>query len=61
MKREIENIQINYTSSFLEDTEIIISKIDGNEFSLYISGEGQRDKIFVKNLMKYWRAQQGGI
>jgi len=58
---EIENIQINYTSSFLEDTEIIISKIDGNEFSLYISGEGQRDKIFVKKLMKYWRAQQGGI
>jgi len=58
---EIENIQINYTSSFLEDTEIIISKVDGNEFSLYISGEGQRDKIFVKKLMKYWRAQQGGI
>jgi hypothetical protein len=48
---EIEDIKVEYSTSYLEDTEITITKKDGASFILLVSNEEHLDKVFVKGLM----------
>lgn len=52
---EIKDIKVEYSNSFLDNTIITITKIDGSSFILIVSTEEQLDKIFTRNLITLWQ------
>lgn len=53
--KEIDDIKVVYSDSFLDDTIITIIKKDGTRFMLIVpTGEGL-DRVFVSNLLKLWK------
>ncbi len=52
---EIENIEVHFSESAIEDTEIIVSTGKESGFVLQLSAENKRDRLFVDKLKELWR------
>jgi len=57
----IEDVSVEWSSSFLDDTIVRVTDIDNNEFELWVSSEAERDKIFVDELMMRWKTARGNV
>jgi hypothetical protein len=53
---EIEDIEVDYTNSFLNDTSVTVIRKDGSSFLLFVSGEEKKDREFVNKLKQAWRS-----
>lgn len=52
---EIEDIEVDYSNGWLENTIIDVIKKDGESFLLHVSAEDKKDKRFVKALNVRWK------
>lgn len=54
---DIEEIDVQWSDSWLEDTVVTITDSDGNEFGVWISAESGGDKKFVKEMKRLWKSK----
>jgi hypothetical protein len=54
---DIEDIDVVWATSLLEDTVVTISTKEGDEFELWLSEESGGDKKFVAELKRLWKAR----
>lgn len=52
---EIKNIDVTYSESWLEDTQVLIEPRDKDGFYLLLSAEGKVDRRCVERLMALWK------
>ena len=57
--QDIEDIQVEYSESFLDDTIVTILRTDGTEFILLVSAEADKDHDFVAELKTRWVEGRG--
>ena len=55
---DISSIETNYSTNFMQDTEITIMRNDGTGFRLIVSSEMKKDIIFVAGLNQFWSYQK---
>jgi hypothetical protein len=53
---DIKDLQVTYSTSFLEDTEVTVVTDEDEEFVLLFSAEERRDRECVDKLMQLWKA-----
>lgn len=56
---DVEEIIPDYAPAAWNDTILTIKRTDGSEFVLYLSAEGEGDRLFVDALTENWRAVNG--
>lgn len=54
---DIDQIDVKFSGSMLEDTIITITRLDGSDFLLFVSAEDAKDKVFVSKLKALWEAK----
>lgn len=52
---EIDDIKVEFSNAFLDDTIITIIKKDGTNFMLIVPAEEGLDRVFVSSLLKLWK------
>lgn len=52
---DIEDVSVEWSNSFLDNTVVRVTDIDNNEFELWLSSAAERDKLFVDELMRRWK------
>lgn len=58
---EIEDVSVDWSDSWLEDTRIRISTGDDLQFELWVSADSGGDKKFVYELKRLWRAKRAAV
>lgn len=51
---DVEEFHTNFSTSIIEPTTITVSRVDGSSFVLYVSADGERDRLFLDSLKQYW-------
>lgn len=51
---EISNIQVLWAERWLDNTVVTILNNEGGSFELWLSAEGNGDRLFVENLKRLW-------
>lgn len=52
---DITNIEVEYATNGLDDTIATIIRSNEQSFKLFISGENEKDKLFVEALKAQWK------
>ncbi|MFQ5570486.1 MAG: hypothetical protein ACE5G0_12465 [Rhodothermales bacterium] len=52
---EIADVSVSYGESWVEDTQIVVTTVEGEDIYLVVSIEEGRDKAFFRQLMSEWR------
>jgi len=54
----IEKIDVTWSSSWLEDTTVIVTTTDGEAFEIWLSEESEGDKKFVNEMNRLWKIKK---
>ena len=57
---EIADINVTFSESWLDDTQIVVTTTDGEDIYLIASPEGGGDQDFVRRLRAEWKRHNGG-
>lgn len=53
---EIQDVKVEWSAEFGENSIVTIVRKDGSEFLLFLSNTDRKDKVFVKALKKRWQS-----
>ena len=56
---EIEELQPEFSTSWLEESTVTVSRNDGSDFVLYMSPDEKESRKFYNRLLEEWKAHAG--
>lgn len=57
----LEDLSVEYSTTILNESTITVSRADGTSFILLVSGEGERDRLFLDSLKQHWREARAAV